>query len=471
VENTPFGIDKSEEIYDENQIQVLEGLEAVRKRPGMYIGSTGPKGLHHLVYEIVDNSIDEALAGFCTDIDVEILKGDIIRVTDNGRGIPVGIQPKLGIPAVTVVLTVLHAGGKFGGSGYKVSGGLHGVGASVVNALSEWLEVEVNDGHHTYRQTFKRGTPDSDLTVIGETDMTGTVIIFKPDAEIFETVEFDYETLLARLREQAFLNAGVKFILTDSRDEENIRREELCYEGGIRSFVEHIHKKKGLEVIHPEVIYLCAQNGDSLAEVAMQYNDSYNELVMSFANNIHTVDGGMHEIGFKNALTRVFNDYGREKKILKDSDKNLSGDDVREGLTAIISVKLTNAEFEGQTKRKLGNTEMRTMVDSMVYEKLMTYFEENPAVARAIFDKALGAARAREAARRRAKPPAANPCSKAPPCPASSPTAPTATTSTPKFISWREIPQAARPNRARPHLPGDPAALGQDAQRREGAAR
>ena len=254
MENTPFGIDKSEEIYDENQIQVLEGLEAVRKRPGMYIGSTGPKGLHHLVYEIVDNSIDEALAGFCTDIDVEILKGDIIRVTDNGRGIPVGIQPKLGIPAVTVVLTVLHAGGKFGGSGYKVSGGLHGVGASVVNALSEWLEVEVNDGRHTYRQTFKRGTPDSDLTVIGETDMTGTVIVFKPDAEIFETVEFDYETLLARLREQAFLNAGVKFILTDSRDEENIRREELCYEGGIRSFVEHIHKKKGLEVIHPEVI-------------------------------------------------------------------------------------------------------------------------------------------------------------------------------------------------------------------------
>jgi len=400
VENTPFGIDKSEEIYDENQIQVLEGLEAVRKRPGMYIGSTGPKGLHHLVYEIVDNSIDEALAGFCTDIDVEILKGDIIRVTDNGRGIPVGIQPKLGIPAVTVVLTVLHAGGKFGGSGYKVSGGLHGVGASVVNALSEWLEVEVNDGRHTYRQTFKRGTPDSDLTVIGETDMTGTVIVFKPDAEIFETVEFDYETLLARLREQAFLNAGVKFILTDSRDEENIRREELCYEGGIRSFVEHIHKKKGLEVIHPEVIYLSAQNGDSMAEVAMQYNDSYNELVMSFANNIHTVDGGMHEIGFKNALTRVFNDYGREKKILKDSDKNLSGDDVREGLTAIISVKLTNAEFEGQTKTKLGNTEMRTMVDSMVYEKLMTYFEENPAVARAIFDKALGAARAREAARK-----------------------------------------------------------------------
>jgi len=366
----------------------------------MYIGSTGPKGLHHLVYEIVDNSIDEALAGFCTDIDVEILKGDIIRVTDNGRGIPVGIQPKLGIPAVTVVLTVLHAGGKFGGSGYKVSGGLHGVGASVVNALSEWLEVEVNDGRHTYRQTFKRGTPDSDLTVIGETDMTGTVIVFKPDAEIFETVEFDYETLLARLREQAFLNAGVKFILTDSRDEENIRREELCYEGGIRSFVEHIHKKKGLEVIHPEVIYLSAQNGDSMAEVAMQYNDSYNELVMSFANNIHTVDGGMHEIGFKNALTRVFNDYGREKKILKDSDKNLSGDDVREGLTAIISVKLTNAEFEGQTKTKLGNTEMRTMVDSMVYEKLMTYFEENPAVARAIFDKALGAARAREAARK-----------------------------------------------------------------------
>ena len=400
MENTPFGIDKAEEIYDENQIQVLEGLEAVRKRPGMYIGSTGPKGLHHLVYEIVDNSIDEALAGFCTDIEVEILKGDIIRVTDNGRGIPVGIQPKLGIPAVTVVLTVLHAGGKFGGTGYKVSGGLHGVGASVVNALSEWLEVEVNDGHHTYRQTFQRGAPDSDLAVIGDTDMTGTVITFLPDAEIFETLEFDYETLLARLREQAFLNAGVKFILTDSRDEENLRSETLCYEGGIRSFVEHIHKKKGLEIIHPEVIYLSAQNGDTMAEIAMQYNDSYNELVMSFANNIHTVDGGMHEIGFKNALTRVFNDYGREKKILKESDKNLSGDDVREGLTAIISVKLTNAEFEGQTKTKLGNTEMRAMVDALIYEKLMTYFEENPAIARAIFDKALGAARAREAARK-----------------------------------------------------------------------
>ena len=400
MEKTPFAVEPTQETYDENQIQVLEGLEAVRKRPGMYIGSTGAKGLHHLVYEIVDNAIDEALAGYCTDIEVELKKGNLVEVRDNGRGIPVGIQPKLGIPAVTVVFTVLHAGGKFGGSGYKVSGGLHGVGASVVNALSEWLVVEVKDGEHIYRQKFNRGIPDGDLTIVGDTTEKGTTVLWKADDQIFETLEYDYDILCNRLREQAFLNASVKIIFSDSRDDENPRTETLHYEGGVKSFVEYIHKKKGLEVVHPEVLYFNARNGDSTVEVAMQYNDSYNELLLSFANNIHTVDGGMHETGFKNALTRVFNDYGREHKILKDGDKNLSGEDVREGLTAVVSVKLTNAEFEGQTKTKLGNTEMRTMVDAMLYEKLKTYFEENPAVAKAIFEKSLGAARAREAARR-----------------------------------------------------------------------
>ncbi len=394
-----IAIGAAEEAYDENQIQVLEGLEAVRKRPGMYIGSTGPKGLHHLVYEIVDNAIDEALAGYCTDINVELLPENLVRVTDNGRGIPVGIHPKLGIPAVSVVFTVLHAGGKFGGSGYKVSGGLHGVGASVVNALSEWLEVEVKDGEHIYRQRFERGIPVGDLKMVGDTDEKGTAVLWKADGQIFETLEYEYDVLITRLREQAFLNAGVKIIFTDRREEEP-RTEVLHYEGGIKSFVEYIHKKKGLETVHNEVFYFSAKNGDSTAEVAMQYNDSYNEVVLSFANNIHTVDGGTHEQGFKNALTRVFNDYGREKKILKDNDKNLSGEDVREGLTAVISVKLTNAEFEGQTKTKLGNTEMRAMVDKMLYEKLKTFFEENPNIAKAIFEKSLGAARAREAARR-----------------------------------------------------------------------
>ena len=402
MEKTPFAVDQNQPAYDENQIQVLEGLEAVRKRPGMYIGSTGPKGLHHLVYEIVDNAIDEALAGYCTDIEVDLLKDNVVRVSDNGRGIPVGIHHKLGIPAVTVVFTVLHAGGKFGGSGYKVSGGLHGVGASVVNALSEWLEVEVKNGEHIYRQRFKRGVPEGDLEQVGDTTETGTVVTFKADSQIFETLDYEYETLLIRLREQAFLNAGVRIIFSDKREPEGeeIKTESLCYEGGIRSFVEYIHKKRGLEVIHPEVLHFTTRSGDSTAEVAMQYNDSYNELVLSFANNIHTVDGGTHETGFKNALTRAFNDYGREHKLLKDTDKNLSGEDVREGLTAVISVKLTNAEFEGQTKTKLGNTEMRTLVDNMLYEKLKTYFEENPAVAKAIFEKSLGAARAREAARR-----------------------------------------------------------------------
>ena len=388
--------------YDENQIQVLEGLEAVRKRPGMYIGSTGPRGLHHLVYEIVDNSIDEALAGYCTDIEVDILPGDIIRVRDNGRGIPVGLHPKMGIPAVTVVLTVLHAGGKFGGSGYKVSGGLHGVGSSAVNALSEWLEVEVRDGSHCHHQRFERGKVATDLKVTGECSDTGTTITFKPDAEIFETVEFDRNVLLLRLREQAFLNAGLRIVLRDTRcaDGGEPFEADLCYEGGISSFVDYLHKKRGLEPLHPDIIHLTAQDGDSIAEVAMQYNDSYNELILSFANNINTVEGGTHEAGFKSGLTKVMNDFARRYNLLKENDKNLTGEDVREGLTAVISVKLTDAQFEGQTKAKLGNTAMRSMVDSLISDKLAQYFEENPAIARAILDKSLGAARAREAARK-----------------------------------------------------------------------
>ncbi len=385
--------------YDENDIQVLEGLEAVRKRPGMYIGSTGPRGLHHLVYEIVDNAIDEALAGYCDLITVEILPGNSIRVVDNGRGIPVGIHPKMGIPAVTVVYTVLHAGGKFGGSGYKVSGGLHGVGASVVNALSSWLEVKVYDGAHIHYQKFHRGAPEADLKVIGDTDRTGTEVVFSPDPEIFEELDYDYDTLLARLREQAFLNAGVRILLRDTRGEEPVETD-LCYEGGIRSFVEYIHKRKGLETLHPQVIYLSGSKGTTTAEIAMQYNESYNELVMSFANDIHTVEGGTHEQGFKTALTRVFNEYARRHNFLRDSDKNLTGEDVREGLTVIVSVKLENAQFEGQTKAKLGNTDVRTLVDGIVYEKLGTFFEENPAVAKLIFEKSLNAARAREAARK-----------------------------------------------------------------------
>ena len=388
--------------YDENQIQVLEGLEAVSKRPGMYIGSTGPRGLHHLVYEIVDNSIDEALAGYCTDIEVDILPGDIIRVRDNGRGIPVGLHPKMGIPAVTVVLTVLHAGGKFGGSGYKVSGGLHGVGSSAVNALSEWLEVEVRDGSHCHHQRFERGKVATDLKVTGECSDTGTTITFKPDAEIFETVEFDRNVLLLRLREQAFLNAGLRIVLRDTRcaDGGEPFEADLCYEGGISSFVDYLHKKRGLEPLHPDIIHLTAQEGDSIAEVAMQYNDSYNELILSFANNINTVEGGTHEAGFKSGLTKVMNDFARRYNLLKENDKNLTGEDVREGLTAVISVKLTDAQFEGQTKAKLGNTAMRSMVDSLISDKLAQYFEENPAIARAILDKSLGAARAREAARK-----------------------------------------------------------------------
>ena len=385
--------------YDETQIQVLEGLEAVRKRPGMYIGSTGPRGLHHLVYEIVDNAIDEALAGYCTHIETEILEGDVIRVTDNGRGIPVGIHPKMGIPAVTVVYTILHAGGKFGGEGYKVSGGLHGVGASVVNALSEWLIVEVKNGEHIYQQKFARGVAQGDLTIIGDTDETGTRVTFKPDGEIFEELVYDYETLHTRMREQAFLNAGVRMTITDRRTPTG-PSDSMCYEGGIRSFVEFIHQRRGLEALHEDVIYMKGDSGDNVAEVAMQYNDSYNELLLSFANNINTGEGGTHEDGFKQALTRVLNAYARKNNLLKDSDKNLSGEDCREGLTAIISVKLREPQFEGQTKGKLGNTEMRQVVSAIVTDKLTTYFEENPQVARTIIEKAITASRAAEAARK-----------------------------------------------------------------------
>ena len=398
---------QNEHEYDGSQIQVLEGLEAVRKRPGMYIGSTGPRGLHHLVYEIVDNSIDEALAGYCNHIEVTIKKDNILEVNDNGRGIPVDIQPKLGIPAVTVVFTVLHAGGKFGGdnSGYKVSGGLHGVGASVVNALSEWLEVRVRRDGSEYRQTFKRGVADGPLEKIGPADTTGTTVRFKADPEMFtDTTVYDYDTLLTRLREEAFLNAGVRITLTDERPdpnrEEPVLKESMCYEGGIRSFVEYLQKKRENEVLHPQVIYLKGQIENAQAEVAMQYSSSYNELILSFANNVHTPDGGTHEEGFKAALTRAINDFGREKGYLKDKDENLSGNDVREGLVCVISVKLTEAQFEGQTKAKLGNTEIRTLVSGMVYTKLKEFLEENPGVAKALYEKATQAARARAAAQR-----------------------------------------------------------------------
>ena len=402
TEESPV-ITKVEQEYGADEIQVLEGLEAVRKRPGMYIGSTGPRGLHHLVYEIVDNSIDEALAGYCSKIDVVIEKGDIIRVTDNGRGIPVGVNSKTGLPAVTVVFTVLHAGGKFGGGGYKVSGGLHGVGASVVNALSEWLEVKVCDGEDVYFQRYERGKIMNELEKIGKSDVKGTEVRFKADPKIFqETTIYDYSILERRLREQAFLNAGVHIELRDERDEENIIKKNFFYEGGIKSFVEYIHKKRSLEVIHPDVIYFSSKNAEDTisVEIAMQYNESYNEMLLTFANNIHTTDGGTHEEGFKRALTYVMNDYARKFGKLKENDKNLSGEDVREGLTAVISVKLKEAQFEGQTKAKLGNTEVRTMVDKLVREKLMIFLEENPAISKIIFEKALASARAREAARK-----------------------------------------------------------------------
>ena len=382
--------------YNASEIQVLEGLEAVRKRPGMYIGSTSASGLHHLVYEIVDNSIDEALAGYCTDITVTINPGDTITVTDNGRGIPVDVQAQTGRPALEVVFTVLHAGGKFGGGGYKVSGGLHGVGASVVNALSEWLTVQVHKDGKIYEMKFSRGNITQEMQVIGDTDHTGTTVTFKPDPEMFDTLEYDYETLHTRMREQAFLNAGLRITISDARPGRE-QSEAMCYEGGIREFVTYINRNK--TPLHEEVIYLSGAKGDSTAEIAMQYNDGYNETLVSFANDIHTPEGGMHETGFKAALTRVLNAYGLKYNMIKDGDK-VSGEDVREGITAVISVKLTEAQFEGQTKAKLGNAHIRTLVDGIVSDQLAVYLEEHPVVARTILDKAMTANRAREAARK-----------------------------------------------------------------------
>ena len=382
--------------YNAAEIQVLEGLEAVRKRPGMYIGSTSASGLHHLVYEIVDNSIDEALAGFCTDITVTINEGNTITVTDNGRGIPVDIQAQTGRPALEVVFTVLHAGGKFGGGGYKVSGGLHGVGASVVNALSEWLTVQVHKDGKIYEMRFSRGHITQEMRIVGETDHTGTTVTFKPDPEMFDTLDYDYETLHTRMREQAFLNAGLRITITDARTGQE-QSETMCYEGGIREFVTYINRNK--TPLHEEVIYLSGARGDSTAEVAMQYNDGYNETLVSFANDIHTPEGGMHETGFKAALTRVLNAYGLKYGLIKEGDK-VSGEDVREGITAVISVKLTEAQFEGQTKAKLGNAHIRTLVDGIVNDQLAVYLEEHPVVARTILDKAMTANRAREAARK-----------------------------------------------------------------------
>ena len=388
--------------YNASEIQVLEGLEAVRKRPGMYIGSTSSSGLHHLVYEIVDNSIDEALAGYCTEIKVTINEGNTITVVDNGRGIPVDIQAQTGRPALEVVYTVLHAGGKFGGGGYKVSGGLHGVGASVVNALSEWLTVQVHKNGNIYEMKFSRGKITQEMTIVGSTDHTGTTVTFKPDPEMFEELEYSYETLHTRMREEAFLNAGLRITIEDKRTaseekSESERRDSMCYEGGIREFVTWLNKKK--EPLHNNVIYMSGMKGDSFAELALQYDDGYQENILSFANNVHTPEGGMHETGFKAALTRVLNAYGIKNGIIKEGDK-VSGEDCREGLTCVISVKLTNAQFEGQTKAKLGNSEIRTLVDGIVSDRLMQFLEENPVVARTILDKAMTANRAREAARK-----------------------------------------------------------------------
>ena len=390
--------EKATEQYGDSQIQVLEGLEAVRKRPGMYIGTTSIKGLHHLIYEIVDNSIDEALAGFCDEISVTLCADGSVLVEDDGRGVPAGINEKLQLPTLEVIFATLHAGGKFGGGGYAIAGGLHGVGASVVNALSEKLVATNHRDGKTYRISFSKGKTVEPFSCIGETDRHGLTVQFWPDGTIFETTEFDTEIVRARLREQAFLNAGVKLVLKDER-EPGHEPEIYCYEGGIKSFVEYLNSKKACEIIHRDVIYVSGKKGTSIAEVAMQYNDTYNETLLSFANNMHTVEGGTHETGFKSALTKVFNDYGRKYNILKPDEK-LQGEDTREGLTAVISVKLEDAQFESQTKAKLGNSEVRTLVEGILTEKLTEYFEENPATARAIIEKSIGAARAREAARR-----------------------------------------------------------------------
>ena len=391
------------ENYDENSIQVLEGLEAVRKRPGMYIGSTGERGLHHLVYEIVDNSIDEALAGYCDKILVELLDDGVIRVTDNGRGIPVGIHPQKGIPTVSVVFTILHAGGKFGGSGYKVSGGLHGVGASVVNALSSWLEVEIADGKHIYLQRYECGNIKTDLKIIGDTDKTGTKVTFKPDPTIFtDTTRYDFDTLLLRLREQAFLNAGIRVVLKDERTDADIpgREEDLHFEGGIKSYVEFLLEKSKKDRLNGDVIYLSGSSGDSMAEIALLWSTGYDTKIMSFANTIHTVDGGTHESAFKTSLARVINKYARTFKFLKDNDANLKSEDINEGLVAVVSVKLTDAQFESQTKAKLGNTAIGTLVNNIVAEKMMNYLEDHPAEAKIILDKSIASSNAREAAQK-----------------------------------------------------------------------
>ena len=399
VENEKLMENIISEAYDDSQIQVLEGLEAVRKRPGMYIGSTGPRGLHHLVYEIVDNSIDEALAGHCDTITVTIWEDNSVSVQDDGRGIPAGMNEKLGLPTLEVVYTVLHAGGKFGGEGYKIAGGLHGVGASVVNALSEWVEVENCRDGKRYTERFEKGAVTRPFKCEGDCDRHGLYVRFKPDPTIFEETVFDFDILLTRMREQSFLNAGVRIVLTDKR--EGMEREEvLYYEGGIISFVEYLNNEKRGTPIHPQVIYMKGERGYSIAEVAMQYNDSYNETIISFANNMATIEGGTHETGFKSALTKAINDYARKIKAIKPEDKGLSGDDVREGLVAIISVKLTDAQFESQTKAKLGNSEMRTLVDNIVSEKLEEFLEENPSAGKIIIEKALAANRAREAARK-----------------------------------------------------------------------
>ena len=454
--------------YDASEIQVLEGLEAVRKRPGMYIGSTSSSGLHHLVYEIVDNAIDEALAGYCTDITVTINDGDTITVTDNGRGIPVDIQPQTGRPALEVVYTVLHAGGKFGGGGYKVSGGLHGVGASVVNALSEWLVVQVHKNGQIYEMRFSRGHITQEMRVIGTTDHTGTTVTFKPDPEMFDTLVYDYEVLHTRMREQAFLNAGLRITIADKRPGQE-QGEAMCYEGGIREFVTYINRNK--TPLHEDVIYLAGTKGDSTAEVAIQYNDSYNETLVSFANDIHTPEGGMHETGFKAALTRVLNAYGIKYGMIKEGDK-ISGEDAREGITAVISVKLTEAQFEGQTKAKLGNAYIRTLVDGIVSDQLAVYLEEHPVVARSILDKALTANRAREAARKAresirrktalggaAMPDKLRDCNERNP-----------ELTEIYIVEGDSAGGSATQGRDSP-LPGHPPPVGQDAQRREGARR